>query len=440
MKSKDDIFKEMISAGPGPGQRRWAAMFAALAVIGTVAFLYGVSGPLWQRAWMAYLVNFLFWSSISFGAVLVSAALNMSNGKWGRPAKRLAEAPGAFLPVAFILFWVLYFGKDAVFPWIHEPVPDKAGWLNAPFVFARDGLSFLLLTAVSSALLYCSVKADLKAVSLGAPAWPPRDAGKNPFFRAQITLSTVYGILYAVLLTLVGFDLVMSLSPEWKSTLFGAYYFIGAFYMGIASTILLSSIAVRNMGLADFIREQQFHDLGKLLLAFCLVTADFFYSQFLVIWFGNLPEETRYVLTRFRQTPWNALSWTVLTVCFVIPFLVLLRRNLKKKPVPMMALSIFILAGMWLERFLLVAPSLWHEPTLPIGWMEVLITAGFFGIAALCVLAFLRKFPLLPISDPLFINSFTSAMAISVAAEGLDSGPLDEFGKIRKAAQGAGKE
>jgi Ni/Fe-hydrogenase subunit HybB-like protein len=137
-------------------------------------------------------------------------------------------------------------------------------------------------------------------------------------------------------------------------------------------------------------------------LAFCLVTGDFFYSQFLVIWFGDLPHETRYVLLRVRESPWDLLAWTVLFVCFAIPFVVLLSRNLKQKPAFMMVLAVIILIGMWLERFLLIVPSLWKEGYIPLGLMELLITAGFFGIVALCVLLFLQKFPIFPLADPLF--------------------------------------
>ena len=96
----------------------------------------GISGPLAQRAWQVYLVNFLFWSGLAFGTVLFSAMLTMTNARWGRPLKRLAEAPGAFLPVAFLLFWVLFFGREKLFPWIHEPLGHKQFWLSSGFLFA----------------------------------------------------------------------------------------------------------------------------------------------------------------------------------------------------------------------------------------------------------------------------------------------------------------
>jgi hypothetical protein len=196
----------------------------------------------------------------------------------------------------------------------------------------------------------------------------------------------------------------MSLDPHWTSTLFGAYYFIGSFYSALAMLVILTALKSSSAGLKDYISNRHFYDLGKLLLGFCLLTGDFFYSQFLVIWYGNLPEETKYVILRVRRSPWEPLAWAVLTVCFLIPFVVLLSRKVKMRPNPMILLSVLILIGMWFERFLLIAPSLWKGQTIPFGFEEVFITAGYFGGMGLTVLYFLNKFPILPVSDPLFVK------------------------------------
>lgn len=435
MNSRDEVLKKTIAFRPGPGTLRWAETFFTLAVTGLITFVAGISGPHAARVWMAYHVNFLFWSSIAFGSVLFSATLTMTNARWGRPTKRLAEAPGAFLPAAFLLFWVLYPGRDAIFPWIDNPIPEKTGWLNAPFLFARDGLAFLLLTVVSSAILYCSVESDRRWLLRGIPSRMGEQGEPDGIFQAQTVLAPVYGILYGVLLSLIAFDLVMSLSPPWASTLFGAYFFIGAFYMGLAATIVLSAVGVKKLGLSVFIGDRRFHDLGKLLFAFCILTADFFYCQFLIIWCGNLPEETGYLIERIGRAPWNAVAWTVLLASFVVPFILLLSRKLKMKAVPMAGLAGFILAGMWLERFLLVAPSLWRGKVLPLGWIEFAVTAGFFGIMGLCVLAFLTRVPLLPVSDPLFRHSSEATLGIPPSGKDSREEAVAATGKPREAAR-----
>ncbi len=390
-----------MAAGLGSKRRFYLILFSSLAALGACVFLMSAFGPYAQRAWQAYLVNFMFWTGICFGCVLLSAAMIMTNARWGRSLKRLAEAPGAFLPVAFLLFWVLYFGKERLFPWVLEPVHGKEAWLSAGFLFARDGFAFFLLAAAALFIIYHSVRNDLEFIASGT--WSEDAETASPeTLRQQSMFSPVFGILYPVVLSLLAFDLIMSLNPHWVSTLFGAYFFIGSFYSGIAMMIIISSLSIKTLGLGSFVQGKHLHDLGKLLLAFGIMTGDFFYSQFLVIWYGNMPEETRYVLSRVRESPWDAFAWTVLLLCFVIPFFTLLSRKIKTKPLAMIALCSLILVGMWLERFLLIVPSVWKSDEIPLGIIEILISAGFFGLVALCVVLFLERFPMIPISDPLF--------------------------------------
>ena len=387
-----------------PIPRAWTFILSLLALGGLVAFSLAISGSQSQRAWQAYLINFIYWTGLSFGAVLFVAVLNMTDAQWGRSLKRLAEALGAFLPVSFLLFWILYFGKEEIFPWVRAPLPEKAGWLSTGFLFARNGCGLFLLTALSLALIYYSVKGDKMAYRPegAGEVGPIEELQRKTNWRAQRVLSPVIGIVYAFVLSLLAFDLIMSLDSQWYSTLFGAYYFIGSFYMALAALYFLSLISRKALGLERTIHPHHLHDLGKLVFAFCIFTGYLFYVQFLVIWYGNLPEETRYVILRVKLTPWEPLAWITLFMIFLIPFVLLLNRRIKMNPLPMIVLSGIILVGMWLERFILVAPSLWRGEGIPIGLLEVLISAGFFGIAGLSVITFLGRVPVLPVSDPLF--------------------------------------
>jgi hypothetical protein len=258
------------------------------------------------------------------------------------------------------------------------------------------------LTVVSLALVYFSIRGErkihLEEVGAMNRYW---DQGEKNLQKQSI-LSPILAILFALGFSLIGFDLVMSLSPHWYSTLFGMYFFTGAFYSSLAFLFLLTILSLKILDLGNFVGERQFHDLGKLLLGFCLVTGDFFFSQFLVIWYGNLPEETRFVITRVNSAPWKPLGWTVLILCFAFPFAILLSRKAKMKRGVMLVVCSIILIGMWLERFLLVAPSLWKGKDLPLGFPEFLITLGFLGLMSLCILWFFKRFPALPISDPWF--------------------------------------
>lgn len=388
-----------------------------LLAAGGILFLAGIGGEQSRRAWQVYLVNFVFFTGLSSGAILFSAILTMTNAGWGRPLKRLAEGMGSFLVVSCLLFWVLYFGREEIFPWVREPAHGKEAWLNTGFLFARDGIGLLILTAVSLGILYNSVRPD-RTVSLfpgASRAIPGAEGLMEKSRRVQTILSPILAVVYALVLSLIAFDLIMSLDPHWYSTLFGAYYFIGSFYSALAALVLVAGIFRTRLGLQDFIRPGHFSDLGKLLLGFCLITGDFFYSQFLVIWYGNLPEETRYVILRARESPWELLAWTVLIVCFALPFVVLLSRKFKFHPRAMMALAGIILLGMWLERFLLVVPSTWKMKNFPLGLMEVLITGGFIGLFGLTLIGFFRKSSPLPLSDPMFRENLRGKEPISPA-------------------------
>lgn len=375
---------------------RWLFLSGVLFLIGAISFVVGISGQQAQRVWQAYLVNFVFWFGLGAGSILFVAVLNLTHARWGRPLKRLAEAMGAFVPVSFLLFWPVYGGRAHLFSWIHEPVHGKEQWLNVSFFFAREGIAIFLLGAVAAALIFFSVRADSTQCIGG------RATQTEACWKWQRTLSPILGILYALVLTLAAFDLVMSLDPHWYSTLFGGYFFVGSFYTSLAALALLAGWLKGTAPLKAINRKRHFHDLGKLLFGFCMMTGYLFYSQFLVIWYGNLPEETHYVIERTQHPPWVPLAWIILGGCFVLPFFVLLFRRFKMSPRWLMGLSVVILVGMWCERFLLVAPSIWKSEEMPLGLIELSITAGFLGAMGLTAMVFLMKVPFLPVSDPLF--------------------------------------
>jgi hypothetical protein len=395
---------ETVSVGVAAIPRSLRITFAVCAAAGALAFIVAASGNEPLRAWQTYLVNFLFWTGMSFGAVLFAAVLNVTGAKWGRPFKRLAEGFAAFLPVTFILFWVLYLGRAELFYWVRQPNPQKAAWLNTPFFFIRDGAALLLMTLLAMALVFFSVKGDFyESDRKGAgSAAGKKEAEWAAAWRKQQMLSPALIIALAFLLSLIGFDLVMSLDPRWYSTLFGAYFFIGCFYTGIAALYLLSMLVANTQSFKLFLRPRQHHDLGKLAMAFCIFTGYLFYAQFLTIWYGNLPEETRYVILRVKLNPWEPLAWVILFMVFLGPFFFFLSRRVKVKRVPVIVISVVIMVGMWLERFILVVPSLWKQGGIPIGASEILVTAGFFGLVGLSITTFLQRIPLLPVSDPLF--------------------------------------
>jgi len=378
---------------------------AVLAAVGVAAFVAGLLGPQPQRAWQAFFINFLLWSAIAQGAVLFAALTHTVKARWAGPLSGLSQAFAGFFPLSLICFLALLIGRDHLFPWLHEDLHGKEIWLNIPFLFSRDGIGFLALYGVGWAFMSQDLKLRIKTT---APAGGLRRwmAGRLPQTEAEIERvrrrKTLWGGLYcfafALVLSLIGFDLVMSMDPHWVSTLFGAYHFVKAFYVGLGALIILAAIVHLRQSGRTGIAAVHFHDLGKLFFAFCLLWADFFYVQLTVIWYANIPEETSYVILRTVTPPWNTLAWVVFIVCFIIPFIVLINRRVKTMPGAMIALCGTVILGIWLEHLLLLGPAFNHAAAeLPLGVSDGLVFIGFLGLMVLAVAYTLKTFPeLLP--------------------------------------------
>jgi hypothetical protein len=390
-----------LPSGPARPQRSIFAIGAALSAIGIVAFLVGVASEHPAQAWQAYLINFLLWSAIAQGAVLFSAVTHITKARWSGPLDGLSGAFAGFFPLSFGLFLLLFLGKVHVFPWMHEDLHGKEIWLNIPFLFGRDAVGLLILYGVGFAFLAYALKLKLDpaqtAIGLRRFVRPasPLDSGEANRIRSRMSLwAGLYIFAFAFVLSLIGFDLVMSMDPHWVSTLFGAYHFVKAFYIGLGGLIILAAIVYQHQGKSTGLAPNHFHDIGKLFLAFCLMWADFFYVQLVVIWYGNLPEETHYVILRTMLPPWRPLAWTVFFMCFIIPFLVLINKSVKSKPRFMMGLCGMVIVGMWLEHLLLIGPALNHGAAeVPLGITDGLIFVGFLGLMVLAVAYTLRLFP-----------------------------------------------
>jgi hypothetical protein len=378
-------------------------VFSLFVIIGLGGFIFQLAGKYPERAWQAYLINFLLWSAVAQGGLLFSMVTHLTKARWSKPLQGIAESFAAFFPISFGLFLVLFLGRDHLFPWLGQDLHGKEVWLNLPFLFWRDFFGLLILYGLGFAYLYHALRLKMAHVEPQGMMhrflnhrWS-RSAYDPDRCKARMSiLSVLYIVAYALVLSLVAFDLVMSMDPHWISTLFGAYSFVKAFYVGLGSLIILAAAIRLSQGEKSGLTSSHFHDLGKLFFAFCLAWADFFYCQFIVIWYANISEETSYIIKRTMLAPWNWLAWTVFIVSFVIPFFILLNRNIKTKLKFMMVLCSIVLAGIWLEHLLLLGPALSpHVATLPLGPSDGLVTLGFLGLMALSLVFFLRLFPAL---------------------------------------------
>ncbi|MBW1993192.1 MAG: hypothetical protein JRI77_01930, partial [Deltaproteobacteria bacterium] len=369
--------------------------------VGTATFLYGILGQNPEKAWQAYLINFLLWSAIAQGAVVFSAVMHITNARWSGPLSGLSESFAAFFPPSFVLFLVLFLGRSHIFPWLHEQLHGKEVWLNIPFLFTRDCIGLLVLYATGFAYLYnaMQLRSEPGQVQGGLRKLIYRGWARNyrnpERVKKKMTLwAGLYILFFALVLCLLGYDLVMSMNPHWVSTLFGAYTFVKAFYVGLGGLIILAAITRIGKGSASGLKPSHFHDVGKLFFAFCLLWADFFYVQLTVIWYGNIAEETHYVIKRTVMVPWNSLAWAVFIICFAAPFVILLNRGVKTRPVYMAILCASVIVGFWLEHLLLLGPDLNPQiSSLPVRFEDLLISMGFLGLMAASIAYCLNLFP-----------------------------------------------
>ncbi|KPJ78036.1 MAG: hypothetical protein AMJ54_05585 [Deltaproteobacteria bacterium SG8_13] len=375
---------------------------AALVAIGFGTFAYGIASGHPERAWQAYLINFLLWSAIAQGAVLFSALMTTTRARWSGPLSGLSEAFAGFFPVSFILFLVLFFGSSHVFPWSHgQDLHGKEIWLNVPFVFTRNFVGLLLLYGFGFTYLYYAmlqkeispdgsgpIRSIFNRLQQNRPQDPEKIKKRKGLF------GILYLLAFALVLSLIGYDLVMAMDPHWISTLFGAYTFVKAIYIGLGGLIILAAVMHLNPRTDFRLSDSHFHDIGKLFFAFCLVWADFFYVQLVVIWYGNIPEETAYVIERTMMVPWRYLAWVTFAVSFVLPFFILLNRKIKTMPQFMLVICSVVIIGIWLEHLLLIGPPLSHATLqLPLGISDALISLGFLGLMLASLRFAFTQFP-----------------------------------------------
>ena len=349
------------------------AVGVVMIAIGAIAFVLALMRGTAAVAWEAYLVNLLFFLGVAQGAVVASAAFYLTQAKWGGSTPyRLGEAFAPFLWVGFFLFFGLYFGRSLIFPWVTHPIPQKAAWLNVPFLFARDGIGLGVMAAASFAFIRVSRGDDVREWTIATSdiELPPHSIR---------VFAPLVAVLFAVVYTLISFDLVMSLAPVWRSTLFGWYFFAGAFWSGLAAMALVATMLRGRLGEHNlFTNPVVMHDLGKIVFAFSVFWIYLLFSQYIVIWYGDLPVETFFIVQRVHHMPWSPLSVACLVLIWLIPFVVLMSVRTKKSPMILGTVSALGLVGMWLERYVLVVPSLSLD-AIPFGPTQFLISIGFLG-------------------------------------------------------------
>jgi len=354
--------------------------WSIIAALGAIAFLLGAASSDAAGAWSIYLVNLVFWSGLAVAGPAIAGMMQLTEARWSPSVRRIALTTAGFLPVAFVLLLVLFAGRTVLYPWERTPIPLKAAWLNTPFFWART----LVCAAVLFAVCFAFVRALLRD-----PIPPDHERERARRNR----LAVIVLMLFVVTVSLWGFDLVMSLEPQWYSGLFGGYFVVTTLYTGFA---LLSILTIRaNARGQAAVPPAAVQDVAKLQFALSIMWMYFFWSQYLVIWYGNVPIETRYFVKRVFVQPWQALAWIVLVVGWLIPFAYLLKRLTGRPPQrhgPLFVVAFFGLIAIFLERVFVVFPAVSASLTLPYGIRDLAITAGFLALFLLSRRWFFARF------------------------------------------------
>ncbi|MCZ6729654.1 MAG: molybdopterin oxidoreductase [SAR324 cluster bacterium] len=393
----------------------WKVLLWVFVLAGVLMFIIGLTIGSAERTWEALLINVVFWGGLAQAGVMLSVIWQITDAKWGRPFKRLAEGFGAFLPVAFAMFILVFFGGKYLYEWVENPMEIKAGYLNMGFFVSRNILGFLLMYGITFFFLAASLKPDLAYARKLIPGWGGGFADwllkgygehEAEVIRLELLsrrLAPALGIVYAFIMTMIAFDFVMSLDQEWFSTLFGVFFFVGNLYSALALMLILVNSARKLPGISEYMTITRLNDLAKLTFAIAMLWSYMVFSQYLVIWYSNLPEETPFLVTRsIADTPWFNLFWTLFVVLFLFPFVGLLPRTVCRMPKLMAAYGVILWVGQWWAHYLLVVPSIQDrsgESNFMFGPHEILVTLGFGGAFFLCYFAFMSRVPLLPISD-----------------------------------------
>jgi len=198
-----------------------------------------------------------------------------------------------------------------------------------------------------------------------------------------------------VFFSVMAWDFIMALTPNWVSPLFGWFVYAGAFISGISVVTLLATRLRAKRGLEGYITTDMLWDIGKVLFAWCIFWVYLMWSQYLPIWYADLPEETFFVVPRIHRLPWGILGWLAFLLVWAVPFSVLMGRRPKKTPAIFGTVCLLGLLGMWVERYVLVVPSL-SRHAIPLGWVEALVSTGFLGLFALVVAPGVRLVPVHP--------------------------------------------
>ena len=377
-----------------PASTRMALMI--LAAIGVISAAAGAfMAP--ERMWASWLLVAYYALGLGLAGLCFVAIHYTTGSTWSVAIRRVPEALAGTLPFSIALLAILFIVHPQLYGWTAESfgagteraMAFKRFWLSRPFFLVR-------------AVIYSGIWILFAIAIRGRSRRQDRD-GDPRWTRENFRLSAAFLVLFGITVTLASVDWVMSLEFHWFSTIFGVYNFAGLFFSGLAAVILIALWLEQAGPLRGVLNESHLHDLGKLLFAFSVFWAYIWFSQYMLIWYTDIPEETSYFVLR-QKTAWFPLFILNIFLNWVIPFVVLLRRDTKQQRQTMAIVAAIVLIGRWLDVYLMIFPGVvGASPTL--GLWEIGLTLGGIGGFGLVLAAVLKGAPAVPLADPELVES-----------------------------------
>ena len=338
----------------------------------------------------SYLVGYLYWLAPALGSLALVMLHNLTSGAWGFAIRRLLESAVRTLPFLAVLFLPILFGIHSLYEWshadvvAHDPILQaKSGYLNTGFFVTRAVLFFEIWITLAMFEVRLTERYD-------------RTLSERALRRVKLLSGFGLG-LYVLTMSFASFDWGMSLEPHWFSTIYGIHFVVGQGLSTLCLATLVASRLARHEPFSRWLERSHFHDLGNLTMAFVMLWAYISFSQFLIIWSGNLPEETPWFLNRLDGA-WQSIALILLIAHFVLPFLLLLNRKAKQNASILSKIAVAILLLRFLDFYWILAPAFQHGEFHP-SWMDVCAPIALGGLWIWAFTRGLHGRPLVSLQD-----------------------------------------
>lgn len=357
------------------------------AVVGAVVAGLGFTMTGADRFYEAYLVAWVFWTGVGLGSLALLMLHHLTGGAWGLVIRRILEAATRTIPFMAVLFLPIVFGMGHLYHWTHptdDPVLlDKAAYLNVPFFLARAAFYFIVWSFMAYRLSAWSAEQD----RTGDPALADK----------MLRLSGGGLLLFGLTVTFAVVDWTMSINPHWFSTMWGLLYVVGQALSALAFAIFMLARLSREKPMAQVVNPSHFHDLGKLLFAFIMLWAYLSFSQFIIIYSANTQEEIPHYWVR-AQNGWEWVGWTLVVFHFVLPYVLLLARDVKRDWSRVSKIALWVVGIRLVDYYWHVAPE-FHQDGLSVGIVDIGLPIALGGIFVMLFAMQLKGRPLLPLHD-----------------------------------------